>query len=122
MSKKKFSGKKFIKGLVIGSIVGGSAALLLAPRSGKETRKKLQDEIDETIQLFMNVKNGAEEVQTNASQLQDLADTLIPDFIEGTEKSLERFKFKSKYRLEDIKKQLTKIESEINDFSNNLIE
>lgn len=122
MSKKKFSGKKFIKGLVIGSIVGGSAALLLAPRSGKETRKKLQDEIDETIQLFMNVKNGAEEVQTNASQLQELADTLIPDFIEGTEKSLERFKFKSKYRLEDIKKQLTKIESEINDFSNNLIE
>lgn len=122
MSKKKFSGKKLIKGLVIGSIVGGSAALLLAPRSGKETRKKLQDEIDETIQLFMNVKNGAEEVQTNASQLQELADTLIPDFIEGTEKSLERFKFKSKYRLEDIKKQLTKIESEINDFSNNLIE
>ncbi|MFW7433405.1 YtxH domain-containing protein [Vagococcus carniphilus] len=122
MDKKKFSGKKFVKGLVIGGIIGGSAALLLAPRSGKETRKKIQDEIDDTLQLIMDVKNGAEEVQANTFQLQDLADTLIPDFIEGTEKSLERFKFKSKYRLEDIKKQLAKIETEINDFSNSLNE
>lgn len=122
MDKKKFSGKKFVKGLVIGSIIGGSAALLLAPRSGKETRKKIQDEIDDTLQLIMNVKNGAEEVQANTSQLQEIAENLIPDFIEGTEKSLERFKFKSKYRLEDIKKQLAKIETEINDFSNNLNE
>ncbi|MFC6347452.1 YtxH domain-containing protein [Vagococcus carniphilus] len=122
MDKKKFSGKKFVKGLVIGGIIGGSAALLLAPRSGKETRKKIQDEIDDTLQLIMDVKNGAEEVQANTFQLQDLAETLIPDFIEGTEKSLERFKFKSKYRLEDIKKQLAKIETEINDFSNNLNE
>ena len=122
MDKKKFSGKKFVKGLVIGGIIGGSAALLLAPRSGKETRKKIQDEIDDTLQLIMDVKNGAEEVQANTFQLQDLAETLIPDFIEGTEKSLERFKFKSKYRLEDIKKQLAKIETEINDFSNSLNE
>lgn len=122
MDKKKFSGKKFVKGLVIGSIIGGSAALLLAPRSGKETRKKIQDEIDDTLQLIMDVKNGAEEVQANTSQLQEIAENLIPDFIEGTEKSLERFKFKSKYRLEDIKKQLAKIETEINDFSNNLNE
>lgn len=122
MDKKKFSGKKFVKGLVIGGIIGGSAALLLAPRSGKETRKKIQDEIDDTLQSIMDVKNGAEEVQANTFQLQDLTDTLIPDFIEGTEKSLERFKFKSKYRLEDIKKQLAKIETEINDFSNSLNE
>ncbi|MDT2848834.1 YtxH domain-containing protein [Vagococcus carniphilus] len=122
MEKKKFSGKKFVKGLVIGGIIGGSAALLLAPRSGKETRKKIQDEIDDTFQLIMDVKNGAEEVQSNTSQLQEIAENLIPDFIEGTEKSLERFKFKSKYRLEDIKKQLAKIETEINDFSNSLNE
>ncbi|MDT2815635.1 YtxH domain-containing protein [Vagococcus carniphilus] len=122
MDKKKFSGKKFVKGLVIGGIIGGSAALLLAPRSGKETRKKIQDEIDDTFQLIMDVKNGAEEVQSNTSQLQEIAENLIPDFIEGTEKSLERFKFKSKYRLEDIKKQLAKIETEINDFSNSLNE
>lgn len=122
MDKKKFSGKKFVKGLVIGGIIGGSAALLLAPRSGKETRKKIQDEIDDTFQLIMDVKNGVEEVQSNTSQLQEIAENLIPDFIEGTEKSLERFKFKSKYRLEDIKKQLAKIETEINDFSNSLNE
>lgn len=122
MTKKKFSGKKFIKGLVIGGVVGGTAAILLAPRSGKETRKKIQDEIDDTLQLIMDIKTSADDVNTNAWQLQSLTETLIPEFVDGTEKSIERFKFKSKYRLEDIKNQLAKIESEINDFSNSINE
>lgn len=122
MTKKKFSGKKFIKGLVIGGVVGGTAAILLAPRSGKETRKKIQDEIDDTLQLIMDIKTSADDVKTNAWQLQNLTETLIPEFVDGTEKSIERFKFKSKYRLEDIKNQLAKIESEINDFSNSINE
>ncbi len=120
MIKNKLSGKKLVKGLVIGGIIGGSAALLLAPRSGKETRKKIQEDIDDTLQLLMDVKTDADDVKTGTFEVQELAETLIPDLIEGTEKSLERFKFKSQHRLEDIKKQLTKIETEINDFSNNL--
>ncbi|MEG0550335.1 MAG: YtxH domain-containing protein [Vagococcus sp.] len=122
MTKKKFSGKKFVKGLLIGGIVGGSAALLLAPRSGKDTRKKIQDEIDDTLQLIMDIKTSADDVQVNTRQLQSLTETLIPEFIDGTEKSIARFKFKSKYRLEDIKNQLAKIETEITDFSNSINE
>lgn len=33
---------KFVKGTVIGAALGAAAALLLAPRKGKETRKRLQ--------------------------------------------------------------------------------
>lgn len=122
MTKKNFSGKKFAKGLLIGGLIGGSAALLLAPRSGKETRKKLQDEIDDTLQLLKEIKTSSDDIQSGAAHLQELTETMIPEFIEGTQKSLDRFDFKTKFRLEDMKKQIAKIETEIIDFSNSLKE
>ncbi|HCM88403.1 MULTISPECIES: YtxH domain-containing protein [Vagococcus] len=120
MTKKKFSGKKFAKGLLIGGIIGGSAALLLAPRSGKETRKKIQEELDDTFQLLKDIKTSSDDVRFHASHLQELTETMIPEFIEGTQKSLDRFDFKTKFRLEDMKKQIAKIETEITDFSNSI--
>lgn len=120
MNKKNFSSKKLVKGLLIGGIIGGSASLLLAPRSGKETRKKIQDEIDDTIQLLKEIKTSSDDVQSHASHLQELTETMIPEFIEGTQQSLDRFDFKTKFRLEDMKKQIAKIETEITDFSNSL--
>jgi gas vesicle protein len=38
------SGDGFFKGFVIGSIIGGIAGLLLAPKSGKEIREDLSEE------------------------------------------------------------------------------
>ena len=119
---KKISPKKLVKGLVFGAIVGGSAALLLAPRSGKETQKVVSKKINETVKLFTDVKNSAEDVQLNAAHLNYLADTLVPEFIDGTEKSVERFKFKSKHRIADIKKQFEKINTEIENLANELNE
>jgi len=36
--------KKFLPGVIAGAVVGAVAALLLAPKSGKETRKLLKDQ------------------------------------------------------------------------------
>ncbi len=44
MSRDESSG---IFGFLLGAAVGAGAALLLAPRSGKETREKLQDWLEE---------------------------------------------------------------------------
>lgn len=119
---KKISPKKLVKGLVFGAFVGGTTALLLAPRSGKETQKIITDKVDETIKLFTDVKQGVDEVQLNAAHVTYLADSLIPDFVEGTEKSVEKFKFKSKHRISDLKAQLDKINTEIENLTNDLAE
>ena len=37
------NGDKFLAGLIAGAVVGGVVALLLAPRSGKETRQILRE-------------------------------------------------------------------------------
>ena len=44
---------KFLGGLVLGSLVGASVALLLAPSSGAELRAQIQNEI-ERVQAEVN--------------------------------------------------------------------
>ena len=39
----------FLRGLVIGGVVGATTGLLLTPRSGEETRELIQDRFDEAI-------------------------------------------------------------------------
>ncbi len=117
MTKKKISTKKVVKGLLFGSLVGGTTALLLAPRSGKETQEKLTKEAKDSINLVTEVKNNAEEVQLNAAHLHYLTETLLPEFVEETNKSVKNFQFRNKYRLEDIKKQVAIIQKEMETFS-----
>lgn len=109
-----------MKGLLVGGMIGGTAALLLAPRSGKETRKIMTDEIDDTLQLFYDVKEDSEHVVENATRVQDIVDNLVPQVLEEAEKSIKAFQFKSKYRIDDIKNQLTKIEKEVNEFTESM--
>ena len=122
MSKKTLSGTKLIKGLLFGSILGGSAALLFAPRSGKETKELITKEVDDTVKLITAVKNSATDVQTNIAHLENLTNELVPDFIDGTQKSLDRFEFRSKHRIDDIKNQIEKINTEMENLTNELNE
>jgi len=57
------SGDSFFKGFIFGSIVGGIAGLLLAPKSGKEMREDLGEEagkiIDYSKSDFDNARKAA---------------------------------------------------------------
>jgi gas vesicle protein len=52
----------FLAGLVVGAIVGGIAAALLAPQSGSETR-------DQVIERGLELKNRAEDAVQRAQQI-----------------------------------------------------
>lgn len=122
MANKKLSAAKLLKGILFGSVVGGTTALLLAPRSGKETQAKIEKEVKDNIKLVTDVKDGAEEVQLYAANVQYLSETLLPEFIDETKKSVEKFKFKSKYRIKDIEEQIDKINTELENLANDLEE
>lgn len=68
---------KFALGAVFGAIVGGIAALLTAPKSGKETRQDIKNKVDEikteTTKKAETVKKQAKDV---GDDLKDQADTL----------------------------------------------
>ncbi len=40
----------FFRGLLLGAVVGGAVALLLAPRSGSETQSLIRNRMDEVIE------------------------------------------------------------------------
>ncbi len=122
MANKKIAPSKLLKGLLFGSLVGGTTALLLAPRSGKETQELIEKEVKENIKLITDVKDSAEEVQLHAANLQYLSETLLPEFLDETQKSVEKFKFKSKYRIKDIEEQINKINTELENLTNDFEE
>ncbi|WP_426097831.1 YtxH domain-containing protein, partial [Escherichia coli] len=49
--------KNFFKGLLFGAAAGTVGGLLLAPRSGNETRKKLIEELEEATTLTNDLNN-----------------------------------------------------------------
>lgn len=54
--------KSFIKGAAVGALVGSVAALLLAPKSGKETREDIK-------KLALDLGDKAEEIYLKAKKL-----------------------------------------------------
>ena len=114
--KKTFSGKKFIKGFLISGAICGGTALLLAPRSGKETQKLIAGKIEEDINFLLSLANKIDNTKIQAHQVEVLSNQLLPVFEKETKKSIKKFEFKAKPRIELMKQQLSKIEQDINDF------
>jgi len=81
MSKQNSTGV-FIGGLVIGSAIGSVIGLLMAPRTGKETRKVIKKSADALPEL-------AEDLTTSI-QLQ--ADRLSESTLENWEGTLDRLR------------------------------
>jgi gas vesicle protein len=82
---------KFALGAVFGALVGGIAALLTAPKSGKETRDDLKKKADEvkkaTEKKADEAKKKAEEVkgdlEAQAKDLRDRAESAVKGAKEG---------------------------------------
>jgi gas vesicle protein len=58
---KKTSAKSVVAGTLLGLVAGGIAGILLAPKSGKETRAELSEHFDEIKNKFIDELKKAEE-------------------------------------------------------------
>lgn len=82
---------KFALGALFGAVVGGVAALLTAPKSGKETRADLKKKADEVKQVAtdkaVETKKKAEEVkgdlEVQAKDLRERAESAVKGAKEG---------------------------------------
>jgi len=65
---------KFLTGIIAGAVIGAVAALLLAPKSGKETRKlineqagQLEEKAKASFGKIFGKGHGGEEAETSAA-------------------------------------------------------
>jgi gas vesicle protein len=72
-------GDSFFKGFLLGGIIGAVAGVLLAPKSGKETREELGEEAEK---LYTQTKSDFEHARKAA----------MKSFEEGRDKILEKLK------------------------------
>lgn len=103
---------KFSKGLFFGAIVGAASGLLFAPRSGKATRQKFVDELEEWSDLREDFSDKLDQFKESAQALQATAEIYIEPFIEGINQDIENFKFQTEPRIEQIQEQVEKIQDE----------
>jgi gas vesicle protein len=72
-NKNEESSNSFLLGALIGGMVGAAAALLFAPKSGKELRNSLNNQtgsfMEKTVQLRENVVNKSNEIVNKTSSL-----------------------------------------------------
>jgi gas vesicle protein len=72
--------KGFLIGLLLGSLAGASAMLMLAPASGKRTRARIAHRYDELRdQMVDNMMIAEEEVLTKAHHLASDARGMVED-------------------------------------------
>ncbi|MEI5990750.1 hypothetical protein A5881_002255 [Enterococcus termitis] len=106
---------KFSKGILFGALVGGVGGLLFAPRSGKDTRQKFIDELEDWSDLKEDFTEKLDQFKESAQALQTAADTYIEPFIDGINQDVENFMFQAEPRLDQILEQVEKIQSELPD-------
>lgn len=106
--------KNFLKGLVFGSLVGGSAGLLFAPQSGNDTRRKLQQNLDEAAATQEDLNQSLENFSASLQRTQSLVTQLVPDLQNSLKKDLEAFQFQAEPRINRIKKQAEVLQEHLN--------
>lgn len=71
---------KFIAGFVVGGALGALAGLLLAPKSGEETREIIKD----------NSRQAYDKAQTAVKEIQEKAQTISNDMAKKGEELIDK--------------------------------
>lgn len=105
--------KKFAKGLVVGSVVGGGLGLLFAPKKGKETRQGVIDSVDDATATTTDLTKSIQRFNESLVTLKKTSAEVIPTFTEEMTTTVDEFKFQAEPRMKEITKQVEKIQNTI---------
>ncbi len=85
MAEKDGEFGAFLSGFLMGALVGGAVALLLAPMSGEETRTMIKDK---SIELQEKTKDGVSDLQKRGQVVLEEQKTRLSKKQEKTEEGI----------------------------------
>ncbi|MGX6979997.1 YtxH domain-containing protein [Vagococcus elongatus] len=94
--------KNFTKGLLVGSVIGGALGLLFAPQSGKKSRQKMIDDVEDTTRLVDELQEGLDNFNRSLGNLKQTAGETLPNFQKEMSQTLRKFQFQAEPRLKEI--------------------
>ncbi len=78
MERQKSNIGSFMKGILLGGILGGMVALFAAPRPGTETRRLLRDKSEQMREKTMQtIENAREQVDSVVTDTRQRADNIV---------------------------------------------
>lgn len=105
--------KKFIKGLLFGSIVGSTVALLTTKHNGKKNREKLYKNIVSLSEDISTLSNGIPILQKGTQQLQYRIIPQVKELSEEIMEDVQNFKHMSQPRIKRIQSHLSLLNKHI---------
>lgn len=105
--------KGFMKGLLVGSTIGGLITLFTTKKPGKTQREELKAQLKATTEKIADVKDSYQEFTQQQQRLTETVQTLVPEFQESLTKDIEKFQFQTKPRIERIKEQVSTLQKHL---------
>ena len=105
--------KKFVKGLLFGSIVGGTIALLTTKQNGKKNREQLYENIVTLSEEISTVSTGVPVIQHGVKQLQYYVIPQVKEISQDIIEDVQNFKHMSQPRIKRIQAHLSTLRQHI---------
>lgn len=111
--------KKFAKGLLFGTAVGGIVATLSSTRTGKETRQSIKDQGTQTKNTFVKFASDVKNVKATSQQVKaELVN--LEEVKNDTSDLIEDFKFQAEPRIKEINNQVNQIKERLSAFQDTI--
>ncbi|MFV0557274.1 MAG: YtxH domain-containing protein [Enterococcus sp.] len=107
----------FGKGLLFGAVVGTAFGLLKAPNSGKETRQRLRQDVDDITESTLEFNDSLTNLKEAIVTTKTTAATLIPSVQAEIKKDLTAYQFQIEPRRKQIEEQLEVLNSHVEKLS-----
>lgn len=104
---------KFLKGFLLGSVIGGAVALLNNPRSGQENREIVSKHIQDTTKDLTTIQNGTAVLQKGIKQVQE---TVLPQtmkVVDSIQDEITKFQLENKPRIRRIKDKIQTLQTHL---------
>ena len=104
---------KFLKGFISGSVIGGAAALLNNPRSGKENREILSKQIQEVTQDVTVINTGKATLERGIKELQEVIVPQTMEVVNSIQEEVTKFQLENKPRFRRIQDKIQTLQTHL---------
>ena len=104
---------KFLKCFIFGSVIGGAAALLNNPRSGKENREILSKQIQEVTQDVTVINTGKATLERGIKELQEVIVPQTMEVVNSIQEEVTKFQLENKPRFRRIQDKIQTLQTHL---------